>query len=169
MPKPDSSPEPIATRALTPADEPFLWEMLYQALYLPPGQPPFSREILQQPEIACYVQGWGQPHDRGFAALVEGAPVGAAWLRLLTAERPGYGYVDDDTPELSIAVLPEFRGKGIGSLLMSRLLELAQQTRYPAVCLSVSPGNPALRLYQRRGFAIVDETLSSIQMVRYFS
>lgn len=156
-------------RTLTASDEPFLWEMLYQALYLPPGQPPFPREILQKPEIACYVQGWGQPHDRGFAALVEGAPVGAAWLRLLTAERPGYGYVDDDTPELSIAVLPKFRGRGIGSQLMTCLLELAQQTHYPAVCLSVSPGNPALRLYQRLGFAKVDETLSSIKMIRYFS
>lgn len=156
-------------RTLTASDEPFLWEMLYQALNLPPGQPPFPREILQKPEIACYVQGWGQPHDRGFAALVEGAPVGAAWLRLLTAERPGYGYVDDDTPELSIAVLPKFRGRGIGSQLMTCLLELAQQTRYPAVCLSVSPGNPALRLYQRLGFAKVDETLSSIKMIRYFS
>ncbi len=156
-------------RTLTASDEPFLWEMLYQALNLPPGQPPFPREILQKPEIACYVQGWGQPHDRGFAALVEGAPVGAAWLRLLTAERPGYGYVDDDTPELSIAVLPKFRGRGIGSQLMTCLLELAQQTRYPAVCLSVSPGNPALRLYQRLGFAKVDETRSSIKMIRYFS
>jgi ribosomal protein S18 acetylase RimI-like enzyme len=156
-------------RTLTASDEPFLWEMLYQALYLPPGQPPFPREILQKPEIACYVQGWGQPHDRGFAALVKGEPVGAAWLRLLTAERPGYGYVDDDTPELSIAVLPKFRGRGIGSQLMTCLLELAQQTRYPAVCLSVSPGNPALRLYQRLGFAKVDETRSSIKMIRYFS
>jgi len=168
MPKPGSSPEPIATRALTAADEPFLWEMLYQALYLPPGQPPYPREILQQPEIACYVQGWGQPHDRGFAALMEGAPVGAAWLRLLTAERPGYGYVDDDTPELSIAVLSEFRGMGIGSQLLTHLLEQAQAL-YPAVCLSVSPGNPALRLYQQIGFTIVDETLSSIKMIRYFS
>jgi ribosomal protein S18 acetylase RimI-like enzyme len=155
-------------RVLTAADEPFLWEMLYQALYVPPGQPPFPREILQQPEIACYVHGWGQPHDRGFAALVEGEPVGAAWLRLLTVERPGYGYVDDDTPELSIAVLPEFRGMGIGSQLLTHLLEQAQAL-YPAVCLSVSPGNPALRLYQRIGFTIVDETLSSIKMIRYFS
>jgi ribosomal protein S18 acetylase RimI-like enzyme len=142
--------------------------MLYQALYLPPGQSPFPREILRLPEIACYVQGWGQPHDRGFAALVEGAPVGTAWLRLLTAKRPGYGYVDDNTPELSIAVLPEFRSRGIGSLLMSRLLEMAQ-AYYPAVCLSVSPGNPALRLYQRLGFNILEETTESIKMIFPFN
>ncbi len=159
----------VKFRALTASDEPFLWEMLYQALYLPPGQLPFPREILQKPEIACYVQDWGQTHDRGFAALVEGAPVGAAWLRLLTGDQRGFGYVDDATPELSIAVLPEFRGVGIGAQLLTRLLELAQQARYPAVCLSVSPGNPALRLYLRLGFTVVDETPSSIKMIRLFA
>ena len=39
------------------SDEPFLWEMLYQALYVPEGQPPFPRDILREPDIACYVQG----------------------------------------------------------------------------------------------------------------
>ena len=39
----------ITVRASQKSDEPFLWEMLYQALYVPEGEPPLPREIVQQP------------------------------------------------------------------------------------------------------------------------
>ena len=141
-------------RDLTKADEVFLWEALYLALYVPEGQPPLPREIVQEPEIRHYVAGWGRPGDMGVIALDGARPVGAAWLRLLTGEDRGFGYVDDETPELSIAVLPEYRGQGIGTALLERLLELAAPC-HPAVCLSVSAGNPARRLYERMGFRLV--------------
>ena len=136
---------PLATceiRALCAADEWFLWEMLYLALYVPPGQPPFPREILQRPEICRYVEGWGCPFDLGYLALDHGRPIGAAWLRLLRGELRGYGYLDETTPELSIAILPAYRGQGIGARLMTRLLKTAHR-RYRAVCLSVLAKNPA--------------------------
>lgn len=145
----------IALRTLTLRDEPFLWEMLYHALYVPTGQPPFPREIIHQPEISRYVAGWGKPGDEGLVALCEDKPIGAAGLRLLIGENKGYGYVDDATPELSLAVLPEYRGQGIGSLLLAGLLKRAQ-LRFPGVCLSVTADNPALGLYQRHGFQIVE-------------
>ncbi len=102
----------LTIRPLTIADEPFLWTMLYHALYVPAGQPPFPAEIVQAPEISRYVQGWGQPDDFGFIALIEDKPVGAAWLRLLTGEGKSFGYVDETTPELSVAVLPAYRVGG---------------------------------------------------------
>ncbi len=36
-------------QALKDEDEPFLWEMLYQALYLPEGQAPLPREVIYLP------------------------------------------------------------------------------------------------------------------------
>ena len=96
----------LTMRPILPTDEPFLWEMLYHALFVPEGNPPFPRDIVQQPEIRQYVQDWGQPDDAGLIALIDDEPVGAAWIRRIKA----YGYVDDDTPELSIAMLPEYRG-----------------------------------------------------------
>jgi ribosomal protein S18 acetylase RimI-like enzyme len=120
---------------------------------------------VQVPEIRRYVQNWGQPDDFGFIALAGDKPVGAAWLRLLTGEEKGFGYVDETTPELSIAVLPAYRARGIGSKQLVHLLEEAR-SRYSAICLSVSPTNPAQRLYQRLGFEVVGENGSSVTMVK---
>jgi GNAT superfamily N-acetyltransferase len=152
-------------RNLTKGDEVFLWEALYLALYAPEGQPPFPREIVQEPEIRHYVAGWGRPGDMGVIALDGERPVGAAWLRLLTGEDRGFGYVDDETPELSIAVLPKYRGQGVGTALLQRLLELAAP-HHPAVCLSVSAGNPARRLYERMGFRLVRDEGDASTLVR---
>ncbi|KYF84216.1 GCN5 family acetyltransferase [Sorangium cellulosum] len=151
-------------RLLTPADEPLLWEMLYQAIHVPEGSPPPPRDIVHRPELSRYVQGWGQRDDLGVVALQEGEVAGAAWLRRLTGAQRGYGHVDDETPELSIALLPHHRGRGLGTRLLTSLLEEARN-RYPAISLSVSPDNPALRLYRRLGFVEVGRNGASLTMV----
>lgn len=106
-------------RPLIPEDEPFLWEMLYQAIYIPPNTTPPPRDIVNQPELAKYVRNWGHPNDSGFVAIdvKMRTPIGAVWLRLFTNDSKGYGYIDDTTPELSIAVAEVYRGKGIGTRL----------------------------------------------------
>ncbi|MEO6723858.1 MAG: GNAT family N-acetyltransferase [Blastocatellia bacterium] len=152
-------------RPLTTADEPFLWEMLYQALFVPPGHSPFPRDLVREPEISRYVDGWGRDGDLGVAAVLAEtqAPIGAAWVRLLTGDECGYGWVDDETPELTIAVLPESRGNGVGAQLLVQLIELAR-ARYPAVSLSVSVENPARRLYERLGFLTIVRDEYSLTM-----
>lgn len=142
-------------RPIAATDQEILWEMLYQAIYVAPDSPLLPREIVHEPALARYVQNWPQPGDLGWMALEaqSGQAVGAAWLRLFPVSQPGYGYIDSVTPELSIAVLPGFRGQGIGTGLLSQLLQAAQE-KYPAVSLSVSAGNPAAALYQRLGFDI---------------
>jgi ribosomal protein S18 acetylase RimI-like enzyme len=156
---------PPTIRPLTPIDEPFLWEMLYQAIYIPQGEAAPSRDIIQQPEIARYVQGWGKPGDRGFLALnaITNQPIGAIWVRLFPIEAPGYGYVDDQSPELAMAVLPGDRGQGIGTQLLTTLIESCPNE---SICLSVSEGNPVVRLYLRFGFTIVGQVDGSITMKR---
>lgn len=150
-------------RPLTSDDEPFLWEMLYQAIHVPDGHSPPPRDVLQRPELSRYVQEWGRRGDCGFLASV-GQPVGAVWLRLLVGTNKGYGYVAEDTPELSMAVLPGFRGRGIGTELLAKLL--ASRWGSTAISLSVSAENPARRLYARFGFEVVNESAGSLIMVR---
>ncbi|MEM6644733.1 MAG: GNAT family N-acetyltransferase [Bacteroidota bacterium] len=147
----------VHLRPLTPDDEPFLWQALYHALYVPPGGKSFPPEVVHQPEIARYVAGWMcREGDTGFVAEVGAGPVGAAWVRCWTPEARGFGFVDEAVPELSMALVPGYRGRRIGTMLLRRMLEHAG-AQAAAVSLSVSAENPALRLYRRFGFVVVDE------------
>ncbi|MEM7762295.1 MAG: GNAT family N-acetyltransferase, partial [Cyanobacteria bacterium P01_A01_bin.40] len=105
-------------RSIVVTDTSFLGEMLYQALYIPPEVTPWTRDRIFQPELAKYVQNWGiYRNDIGLIAVVAESQtlVGAVWLRMFKSDNPGYGYINDYTPELSIAVLLEHRGQGIGT------------------------------------------------------
>jgi ribosomal protein S18 acetylase RimI-like enzyme len=121
--------------------------------------------VIRLPELARYVQRWGQRGDCGFlASKTTGQPIGAVWLRFLRDVNKGYGYVDDNTPELSIAVLPAHRGQGIGTLLLTHLFE--SDCGPLGVSLSVSINNPAKHLYERFGFKIVSQSSASLTMKR---
>jgi ribosomal protein S18 acetylase RimI-like enzyme len=140
--------------------------MLFQSLYVPKGDAPFERTILDHPDIAKYVKDWGRSSDSGFVAVVDNArPIGAVWLRLLSGSEKGFGYVDDDTPELGMAVVAEYRGKGIGTSLLNHLIASVNGV-FESISLSVAVGNPALRLYQRFGFEVVEQNGNSITMKR---
>jgi ribosomal protein S18 acetylase RimI-like enzyme len=152
-------------RVADAADGPFLTEMLVEAAYWRPDGPRGdAQQVLADPELAHYVSGWPQPGDLGVVAEGE-APVGAAWLRLFSAESPGYGFVDDRTPELSVGVRVERRGRGIGSQLLAELLTRARAAGLERVSLSVETDNPARKLYQRAGFVPVARSGGAETMV----
>ena len=154
-------------RPITSGDEYFLSEMLYQAIHIPKGKSPLPREIVYCAELAGYVQSWGSGGDCSFFAINANAnqSIGAIWLRLLVGENKGYGYVDDNTPEMSIAILPEYRGQGIGTQLLTHLFTL--DCGKSSVSLSVSANNLAIRLYERFGFKVVSRSDDSLTMKRY--
>lgn len=124
------------------------------------------QSVLARPELAHYVSGWPRPGDLGVVAE-DGPPVGAAWLRLLPEHDRGYGFVDAETPELSIGVVPTHRGRGIGSLLLEALVVSARAQRHEALSLSVEPDNPARRLYERCGFQVVGAVDGSLTMLLF--
>ncbi len=100
------------------------------------------------------------------AAPSDAGAVGAAWYRVLTGDERGYGHVADDVPELSLAVAAAERGRGLGSRLLAALLDEARAAGLRALSLSVDPGNPALRLYERAGFRRVGESGTSWTLLR---
>jgi ribosomal protein S18 acetylase RimI-like enzyme len=148
-------------------DELFLSEMLYEAASWRPGRRRSSaNEVLSLPEIAVYISGWGRPGDEGLIAEAEtGEPVGAAWYRRFSEEAHGFGFVNAETPELTIAVRQDLRGRGIGSALLAELIARARKGRVPALSLSVEADNPALRLYERAAFRVIhrDTVLTMIR------
>jgi ribosomal protein S18 acetylase RimI-like enzyme len=139
-------------------DVPFLRDMLRHAFYwrTPVGE--------QEPPLTRYVNGWGRPGDRSLIVFDEFVPVGAAWYRLFTAEDPGFGFVDDQTPELAIAVVPSRRGRGFGRELLSALLDRARNDGFEAISLSVAKDNPAIHLYEGYGFEKVREDDGAVVM-----
>jgi GNAT superfamily N-acetyltransferase len=157
----------VTLRPATVTDDIFLWEMLYHAIYTPPGGPPLAAQILQRVELSRYVDGWMKPGDIGVIAELSGIPVGAAWLRLMEGENRGYGYIEDGIPELTIALLSDYQGMGIGTQLLTHLLGMAAG-HYPAVSLSVSADNPARSLYQRHVFVMVCDDAGSLTMLFRF-
>ena len=138
----------------------FLRDMLHHAYYWrerSPGDRPGP--------VALYVKGWGRQGDTAVIAIDDAFPVGAAWYRLFTAKEPGFGFVDERTPELAIAVVPSARGRGIGDALLLALLDRARADGYEAISLSVDKHNAgAIRLYERHGFQRVEETPDSLTM-----
>lgn len=133
-----------------PADVRFLRDMLHHAYYW--------RERAAGSVTSRYVRGWGRRGDAAVIALENGFPVGAAWYRLFTEREPGYGFVDEQTPELAIAVVPGARGKGFGDELLVALCRRARAEGHLALSLSVDPANPSLQLYEKHGFEKVAET-----------
>jgi len=103
------------------------------------------------PDLRCYVEGFGRAGDLGVVALLGDEPVGAAWLRLGSGEPHPSKVWTREVPELAIAMGPAVRGRGAGGLLLRALID-ASSGRYPAIALTVRDGNAAVRLYQRFGF-----------------
>jgi len=156
----------IQVRALTDADAGLLEQFTSLAVWTPQIITLPSAELRADPRLAQYWQGFGRPGDAGFAALIGRETVGAAWARLMSGSAPGYGHVDDQTPELSIAVVPKWRGKGVGTQLIDALLDALTEAGYQSVSLSVQQANPAVGLYKRFGFTVVRVHDAEYIMVR---
>src|SRR5262245_39118605 len=115
--------------------------------------------------VQLYVKAWGRPGDTAVIALVDGFPAGAAWFRLFKASAPGYGFVDEQTPELAIAVVPNARGRGVGTALLEALLARARGEGFGALSLSVDRLNKgAIALYEQYGFHRVAESDDSLTL-----
>jgi ribosomal protein S18 acetylase RimI-like enzyme len=156
----------LIVRTVTVADWAFLEAMLYEAAYWRAGdRRPTIEEALAPPEIRLYLHRWGRAGDRGLIATAGGEPLGVGWYRLFCENERGYGFVDPNTPELTLAVAPAHRGKGVGTTLLAALLLQARLDGFAALSLSVERDNPARHLYQQLGFEPVAEVGNAHTMV----
>jgi ribosomal protein S18 acetylase RimI-like enzyme len=154
-------------RTETSVDLGFLEEMLFEAFFWNGGaKRPALIEARARPEFSSLLAGWGRQGDVLLVAEQNGVAAGAAWFRLWTTSVNSYGFVDEKTPELGIAVIPGLRGHGIGRSLIRALLEAAGRGRFPGLSLSVDPANPARALYESEGFSKVGEVGTSWTMYR---
>lgn len=153
-------------RSARPEDIDFLQKALYEAAFWRPGgRRPALAEALAKPELALYVEGFGRQGDFGLIAEVDHDPVGAAWWRHMRAGEGGYGFVDEATPEVSIAVLEGHRGGGLGAALLEGLMREGHGQGVAQLGLSVERDNPSIALYERAGFRSVESEGEAVTMV----
>ena len=156
----------LSTRHATRADLPFLTLMLVEATNWD-GLRGTTRATVEQDSTAWrYLDGWQRPTDFGMLAVDDATSVGVGWARSLRQSDAGYGYVDDTIPELTMAVARGYRGRGIGTDVLSALIEAARELDLPGLSLSVEDGNiGARKLYVRAGFAVVGRNGNSDTML----
>ena len=150
-------------RDLRAEETPLLETFLYEAIFIPDGVTPPPRTIVHDLSLYGYIDGFGSGAcDYALAAVLpDDTVVGVAWTRLL----PDYAPLANDVPTLAIAVLPGYRGHGIGTALIHAILESLTHHGCSSVSLSVQKANPALRLYQRTGFTIAQDNGDELVMV----
>jgi GNAT superfamily N-acetyltransferase len=134
----------------------FLRDMLRHAYYWR------MSEATERP-LYRYVANWGRPGDAGVVAMEGPHAYGAAWYRLFSRDEPGFGFVDEETPELTIAVVPSRRGRGAGRELLEALLERAREEGFEQI--SLSAGRDQTAYYERFGFHPVGESEHAVTML----
>ena len=139
-----------------------LKDFLYEAIFIPEGVDSPPREIIEQPELKLYYEGFGTGRaDYCIVADDGGNVIGAVWTRIMN----DYGHVDDETPSLAISLYKAYRGQGIGTQLMEMILALLKEKGYERVSLAVQKANYAVRMYEKVGFKTVDENDEEFIMV----
>lgn len=124
-------------------------ELLHYAARLNEG----AETLDARPDLEQYHRNYGNYNgDVGVYIIVDHKVAGGAWVRML---RNGFGHVDNATPELMLAILPEYRDQGLGKQLMQQLFTEAEKV-YSQLSLSVQEGSPAVKLFEQLGFTKVE-------------
>ena len=128
-------------------------DFLYEAIFQREGEELLPRYIINDPALKIYIDGFGKKDDHALCAESDGKIVGVVWTRIIG----GYGSIDKTTLELAVSIYKEYRGYGIGTELMKKMLLLLKEKGYEKVSLAVQKDNYAYKMYKKIGFEIVDE------------
>lgn len=139
-------------------------DFLYEAIYVEEEELLPPKSIINLPELQVYVSDFGKKEDDICLVVeIDKKVVGAVWVRVMN----DYGHIEDGVPSLAISLYKEYRGYGIGSDLMKRMIEELKDRKYKKVSLSVQKANYAVNMYKKVGFEIVDENDEEYIMVCY--
>lgn len=132
-----------------------LEDFLYEAIFIPEGISPPSRDIIMEPELRVYLDDFGKKvGDIAFVAEDDKKIIGAVWVRIMN----DYGHIDDETPSFAISLYKNYRNCGIGTALMKKMIDALKENGYKQASLAVQKSNYAVKLYKKVGFEIVDES-----------
>jgi ribosomal-protein-alanine N-acetyltransferase len=108
-------------------------------------------------ERCCFTDAWSE------GMLLSSLTDGVDFTLLLDGETLiGYSIVDrrvQGEAELhNVAIIPEYRGKGLSSLLMDKMISDCTENGVLVIFLEVRENNaPAINLYKKYGFTAIDK------------
>jgi ribosomal protein S18 acetylase RimI-like enzyme len=147
---------PLTLRPATADDEAFLFDLFASTR----EEFNFLEETQRQPLLKMQYAARQFQYEEGY-------PQAEADIILLDDRRAGRMLVNVSEQAITlidIALLPEYRGTGIGTQVLQDLLKRAVEARKP-VKLQVFKTNPALRLYERLGFSRCGEQSMYLEMI----
>ncbi len=116
-----------------------------------------NKTLKDYPGLSVYRDLYGKRSgDLGVYAMIGSEVAGAAWVRIMNSPK-GYGYVNDETPELVLGVKPQFRNNGLGTALMEHIIREVPHF-YNQMSLCVRDTNPVVSLYRRLGFETIENS-----------
>lgn len=137
-------------------------DFIYEAIFIPEGVTPPPKSIIYQPDLQVYIEGFGtEKDDICFVAEIDGKIVGAVWVR----DMMDYGHIADGVPSFAISLYKEYRNFGIGTKLMTAMLDELRSNGYESASLAVQKANYAVKMYKKVGFEIFDENDEEYIMV----
>lgn len=149
-------------REIKKSEYPLLEDFLYEAIFIPEGVAAPPRSIINNPELQVYISNFGkQKHDKALVAEIDNKVVGAVWIRIMN----DYGHIDNETPSFAISLYKEYRGLGIGTEMMKKMLSILKDCGYKQTSLAVQKANYAVKMYQKVGFEIIDENEEEYIMI----
>lgn len=110
-------------------------DFLYEAIYVPEGKPIPPKSVINLPELQVY--------------------------RVMN----DYGHIEDGVPSFAISLFKEYRGYGIGTAMMKKMICELKQRGYEKASLSVQKANYAVKMYKDVGFEIIAEKEEEYVMV----
>jgi ribosomal protein S18 acetylase RimI-like enzyme len=151
-------------REMLAYEYPFLDNFLYEAIFQRDENNLAPKSITQKPELQVYIQNFGSKQDDYcLCAETDEKVIGAVWVRTIN----GFGSIDNHTPEFAISLFKEYRGMGIGTELMTKMIKHLKEAGYSRASLAVQKDNYAAEMYRKLGFRIETDNEEECIMVRY--
>lgn len=151
-------------REIKKSEYPLLSDFLYESIFIPEGIEIPPKSIINIPEFQVYISDFGSwKHDRALIAETDGKVIGAVWVRIMN----DYGHINNETPSFAISLYKEYRGLGIGTAMMRKMLSILKASGYEQVSLSVQKANYAVKMYHKVGFEVFRENEEEYIMINY--
>ncbi|MEL7114418.1 MAG: GNAT family N-acetyltransferase [Pseudomonadota bacterium] len=157
--QPGPQPQPtISFRIITNADDDLLYRVFAESRDAEMAQVSWPEE-----EKRAFLKRQYDMQSQHYAQAFIGAVHRIIQIGDLDIGRLIVNRADDHLRIIDISLLPEWRGRGIGTDLLRSLMNEAHGGKVP-VRLSVLKDSPALRLYQRHSFRPTEDRGLYIEM-----